>query len=58
MKKLIAAVAIAASAMAANARSLLYYYDFDKVGNAAIWYIIGENHGSKTPRFLLPFYYH
>ena len=52
MKKLIAAVAIAASAMAANARSLLYYYDFDKVENSALVYT-GVNKGTGTAEFIL-----
>ena len=50
MKKLIAAVAIAASAMAANARSLLYYYDFDTVQNGALVYT-GVNKGTGTAEF-------
>ena len=45
MRKLVAAVVVAASAMAVNARSLLYYYDFDKVENGALVYT-GVNKGT------------
>lgn len=52
MRKLIAAVAVAASAMAANARSLLYYYDFDKVENGALVYTgVNKGTGALEPTF-------
>ena len=38
--------------MAANARSLLYYYDFDKVENGALVYT-GVNKGTGTAEFIL-----
>ena len=38
MKKLIAAVAIAASTMAANARSLIHYVDFDTLSGSGLAY--------------------
>ena len=45
--KLIAVAAVAASAMTAQGRSLLYYYDFDKVENGALVYT-GVNKGTGT----------
>ena len=38
MRKLIAAVAVAASAMAANARSLIHYFDFDTPSGSGLAY--------------------
>ena len=38
MRKLIAAVAVAASAMAANARSLIHYFDFDTLSGSGLAY--------------------
>ena len=52
MRKLVAAVVFAASAMAANARSLLYYYDFDKVENGALVYTgVNKGTGALEPTF-------
>ena len=52
MRKLIAAVAVAASAMTASARSLLYYYDFDKVENGALVYTgVNKGTGALEPTF-------
>ena len=52
MRKLIAAVTVAASAMAASARSLLYYYDFDKVENGALVYTgVNKGTGALEPTF-------
>ena len=52
MRKLVAAVVVAASAITANARSLLYYYDFDKVVNGALVYTgVNKGTGALEPTF-------
>ena len=38
MRKLVAAVVVAASAMAANARSLIHYFDFDTPSGSGLAY--------------------
>ena len=51
-KAVVSAAAIAASAMTANARSLLYYYDFDKVVNGALVYTgVNKGTGALEPTF-------
>lgn len=45
--KLAAAVCVVAAASSAHGRSLLYYYDFDKVENNALVYT-GVNKGTGT----------
>ena len=50
MRKLIVAVAIAASAMAANARSLIHYFDFDTLRDGSLAYA-GVDKGTRPADF-------
>ena len=52
MRKLIAAVAVAASAMAANARSLIHYFDFDTPSGNGLAYT-GVDKGTLPANFTL-----
>ena len=52
MRKLIAAVAVAASAMAANARSLIHYFDFDTPSGNGLAYT-GVDKGTIPANFTL-----
>ena len=52
MRKLIAAVAVAASAMAANARSLIHYFDFDTPSGSGLAYTDVDK-GTRPANFTL-----
>ena len=50
MRKLVAAVVFAASAMAANARSLIHYFDFDTLRDGSLAYA-GVDKGTRPADF-------
>ena len=49
-KTCVSAIAVATAAFTVEARSLLYYYDFDKIENSTLVYQ-GVNKGSGTIEF-------